>query len=228
MRLLHKISSPPQFRGSPPAPILGSKRWRGLFCLFRLPRIGAGGLLLCILLSCIGPVKAAPPLKTPSASAIPDYGGRESAPVAVGDAAPNPLAQMGRAAEALVIVLAGVVGVVYALKRFGLVTPGANGKPGRIALNNLSRVRAAQASSGSPVTILSSQSLPGGAMLHLVSVAGRNLLLGVTPQSVSALTEWPAAEETGDEAASFDEYLSRADVTRSGGGLPPPMPACAH
>ena len=179
-------------------------------------------LLLCLLFSCLGPVSAAPPARPPtppSAASIPDYGGRESGPVAVGDAAPNPLAQMGRAAEALVIVLAGVVGVVYALKRFGLVTPGENGKPGRIAWSSLSRVRPPQMSGDIAVTVLSSQALPGGGMLHVVSVAGRNLLLGATPQSVSALTEWASTEETAPEAEGFDEYLSRADAASSGTGL---------
>ena len=39
---------------------------------------------------------------------------------AAGTALPSPLAQAGRALEALVIVLAGVVGVVWLLKRAGL------------------------------------------------------------------------------------------------------------
>ncbi len=176
---------------------------------------------LCFLLACLGPVHAAPPPPSPPPAAplaMPDYGGRESAPVAAGDAAPNPLAQMGRAVEALVIVLAGVVGVVYGLKRFGLVTPGENGKPGRIAWSGLSRARASQSAGDFPVTVLSSQPLPGGAMLHVVSVAGRNLLLAATPQSVSALTEWPAAEQSVPETEGFDEFLARADAS-SGGGI---------
>ena len=59
----------------------------------------------------------------------PDYGGRD-APLmpsdAAGTALPNPLAQAGRALEALVIVLVGVVGVLYLLKRAG-VTGGRSG-----------------------------------------------------------------------------------------------------
>ena len=175
--------------------------------------------LLLILFLALGPVSAAPPASShsfaPPSTPLPDYGGRESAPVAVDEAAPSPLAQMGRATEALVIVLAGIVGAVYALKRFGLVKPGENGKPAKLALElgAFRRNRGAPAAGdASPVTVLSSQVLPGGAMLHVVSVAGKNLLLGVTPQSVSTLTEWPAsAGMSADEAASFEEYLTRAD-----------------
>ena len=186
---------------------------------------------LCLCLACSGAAHSDTPLKTPApntsspvSSNIPDYGSRESAPAAVPDtAAPNPVAQMGRAAEALVIVLVGVAGVVYALKRFGLVTPGENGMPGRIAFSGLGRLRAAQVPAGSAVTVISSQPLPGGAMLHVVSVAGRNLLLGVTPQSVSALTEWPTAgAATGEslvENEDFENHLARADAASLGGGI---------
>ena len=176
------------------------------------------GLLLVFLLA-LGPVSAAPPAPShsaaPASAPLPDYGGRESTPVVVDEAAPSPLAQMGRATEALVIVLAGIVGAVYALKRFGLVKPGENGKPAKLALENFGafrRNRSDEAPGGdSPVTVLSSQTLPGGAMLHVVSIAGKNLLLGVTPQSVSTLTEWPAAEGVSADGASFEEYLTRAD-----------------
>lgn len=181
------------------------------------------GLLLLFVLT-LGPVSAAPPASihstvpamAPAAAPLPDYGGRESTPVVVDEAAPSPLAQMGRATEALVIVLAGIVGVVYALKRFGLVKPGENGKPAKLALENFGAFRRSRgdgaAGDESPVMVLSSQTLPGGAMLHVVSIAGKNLLLGVTPQSVSTLTEWPAAAGmSSDEAASFEEYLTRAD-----------------
>ncbi len=172
--------------------------------------------LVFFLFSAIGPLSAAPPTApAPAAATLPDYGGRESAPVTADETAPSPLAQMGRATEALVIVLAGIVAVVYALKRFGLVKPGENGKPAKLALENFAAFRrnrsAAAAGEDSPVTVLSSQTLPGGAMLHVVSVAGKNLLLGVTPQSVSALTEWPAAAENDPNAALFEEYLTRAD-----------------
>ena len=176
------------------------------------------GLLLVFLLA-LGPVSAAAPASphstAPASSQLPDYGGRESTPVVVDEAAPSPLAQMGRATEALVIVLAGIVGVVYALKRFGLVKPGENGKPAKLALENFGAFRRSRGDGAggdeSPVTVLSSQTLPGGAMLHVVSVAGKNLLLGVTPQSVSTLTEWPAAEGVSADGASFEEYLTRAD-----------------
>lgn len=176
------------------------------------------GLLLVFLLA-LGPVSAAAPASphstAPASSPLPDYGGRESTPVVVDEAAPSPLAQMGRATEALVIVLAGIVGVVYALKRFGLVKPGENGKPAKLALENFGASRRSRgdgaAGDESPVMVISSQTLPGGAMLHVVSIAGKNLLLGVTPQSVSTLTEWPAAEGVSADGASFEEYLTRAD-----------------
>ena len=176
------------------------------------------GFLLLFLVA-LGPVSAASPAPShsaaPASAPLPDYGGRESTPVVVDEAAPSPLAQMGRATEALVIVLAGIVGVVYALKRFGLVKPGENGKPSKLALENFGAFRRSHGTVGSgvdsPVTVLSSQTLHGGAMLHVVSVAGRNLLLGVTPQSVSTLTEWPALGGVSADGASFEEYLSRAD-----------------
>ena len=190
----------------------------------RLPlNPGAVGLLLLLFLS-LGPVSAASPVQpAPASATLPDYGGRESAPVVADDAVPNPLAQMGRAVEALVIVVVGIVGVVYALKRFGLVKPGENGKPARLAFGNLGANRAARsgagAGSGPPVVVLSSQALPGGAMLHVVSVAGRSLLLGATPQSVSALTEWREDEDVSENAESFEEFLSRADPAAPGGGI---------
>ena len=166
------------------------------------------GLLLDFLLA-LGPVSAAAPASPhstlPATAPLPDYGGRESTPVVVDEAAPSPLAQMGRATEALVIVLAGIVGAVYALKRFGLVKPGENGKPAKLALENFGAFRrsrgAVMTGDDSPVMVLSSQALPGGAMLHVVSIAGKNLLLGVTPQSVSTLTEWPAAAGVSADGA---------------------------
>ena len=65
-----------------------------------------GGLLLLT-----APVCAAPPAPSPAASSpavIPDYGGRDSAPLETGANAPNPAVQAGRALEALVLVLLGV------------------------------------------------------------------------------------------------------------------------
>lgn len=169
----------------------------------------------------IGPVCAAPPAApAPASVAIPDYGGRASAPLAAGDAAPNPAAQAGRAVEALVIVLAGVVGVVYALKRFGLVQGGADGKPARIMLAGLGRPLPWSAASSealsSLVTVESSQALPGGAMLHVVNVPGRTLLLAATGQTVTAVADWPAEAETSAEAAAFEDYLARADAPETG------------
>ncbi len=159
------------------------------------------------------PVSAAPPAPAPPTSAIPDYGGRESAPLGTGADAPNPAAQAGRAVEALVLVLLGIGGVIYAMKRFGLVQPGTNGKPARINFAGLTAPSRPAAGTASPVTVEASQTLPGGTVLHLVTVRGRTLLLGATPQSVQTLTEWrdgPAEEE--NEVEAFEAYLARANA----------------
>ena len=164
-------------------------------------------LVLWGLLLLTAPVCAAPP------AAIPDYGGRESAPLGTGADAPNPAAQAGRAVEALVLVLVGIGGVIYAMKRFGLVQPGTNGKPARINFAGLTASARLSAATASPVTVEASQTLPGGTVLHLVTVRGRTLLLGATPQSVQTLTEWrdgPLEEE--DETQAFEAYLSRANA----------------
>ena len=165
-------------------------------------------------------VKPTPPAANPAAHAPapapvapPDYGGRDSAPLAVGDNAPNPLAQAGRALEALLLVLAGIVGVVYALKRYGLVTPGGDGKPARIAFpTGLGRFAPAPSAGASPITVVSSQALPGGAMLHVVSVKGRTLLLAATAHAVTSVAEWPDEPEPADERGAFEDYLARADA----------------
>ncbi len=161
------------------------------------------------------PVPKAPVPPAPVPAVIPDYGGRDSAPLTVGDSAPNPLGQAGRALEALLIVLVGVVGVVYGLKRFGLVTPGADGKPARITLptgRGQSLPSASVSAAGSPVTVVSSQTLPGGAMLHVVSVAGRTLLLAATSQTVTTVAEWPTEPEPAERTVAFEDYLARADA----------------
>jgi len=175
--------------------------------------------VLCLLAAlATGRVCAAPPAapalapSAPAPAAIPNYGGRDSAPLAAGDAAPNPAAQAGRALEALVLVLAGAAGVVYALKRFGLVQGGADGKPARIMLSGLGRPPSAPAgSAASDVTVESSRTLPGGAMLHVVRVPGRTLLLAATPHAVTAVAAWPDAPEVMEDAA-FEDYLARADA----------------
>ena len=179
-------------------------------------------LLPLCLLAALGTVRvcAAPPgTLAPSSAqgAIPNYGGRDSAPLAAGDAAPSsvdggPAAQAGRAAGALVLVLVGVVGVVYALKRFGLVQGGAEGKPARINLSSLGRPPSAGLEA-SAVTIDASQALPGGAMLHVVRVPGRTLLLAATSHTVTAVAEWPDGPETAEDLAAFEDYLARADAS---------------
>ena len=99
---------------APPPPIMGNQK--GKMDFSAPPKLGAGGLLCVLLLMASATVHAAPPNAPAPAptvtapGAIPDYGGRDSAPLATGDAAPNPAAQAGRALEALVLVLAGVGG----------------------------------------------------------------------------------------------------------------------
>jgi len=119
-----------------------------------------------------------------------------------------------------VIVLAGAAGVVYALKRFGLVQGGADGKPARIMLSGLGRLPLISPVSSSPASSLvqveSSQTLPGGAMLHVVTVQGRTLLLAATSHTVTSVAEWPAETETVEDIAAFEEYLARADAPESG------------
>ncbi len=164
-------------------------------------------VLSLLLATTAGVVQASPPAAAPAST--PDYGGRDSAPLTtVGDAAPDPAAQAGRALEALVVVLAGVAGVVYLLKRFDLVKPGTNGKPARISAPSFGRSPAM----GADVAVVSSQSLPGGMMLHVVRVAGKNLLLAATAQSVTTVTEWPILDaEPSGMADEFEEYLTRAN-----------------
>lgn len=180
-------------------------------------RDNAGRALLALLL--LAPVHAAPTpaAPKPAAPATPDYGGRDSAPLGgTGDGAPNPAAQAGHALEALVVVLAGTAGVVYALKRFGLVQPGANGRPARIALPLTGRAPGPAAGAAStPIAVDSSQALPGGAMLHVVSAGGRTFLLAATPHTVTRVAEWPVEGGSGQEAvgdANFADYLDRADA----------------
>ncbi len=182
-------------------------------------RDNAGRTLLALLLLVPAPVHAAPTpaAPKPAAPAMPDYGGRDSAPLGgTGDGAPNPAAQAGHALEALVVVLAGTAGVVYALKRFGLVQPGANGRPARIALPLTGRAGGSiTAASSALVTVEASQALPGGAMLHVVSMGERTFLLAATPHTVTRVAEWPVEGGSGQEAmgdANFADYLDRADA----------------
>lgn len=167
------------------------------------------------LLTLLGQAAHAAPSSTapPASAATPDYGGRDSAMPAVGTSAPDPAASAGRALEALVVVLAGVGGVVYVLKRFNLVKSSADGKSARITGSVFGRTARDQ---NSAVTVVSSQSLPGGAMLHVVRVGEKNLLLAATAQSVTSITEWDAPDsEAATLAGEFEEYLTRADPNLS-------------
>ena len=177
------------------------------------------GPLVLSLLALLGTAKvwaAPPPAPASAPAAIPNYGGRDSAPLQSGDTAPNPAAQAGRATEALLLVLAGVVGVVYALKRFGLVQGGADGRPARIMLSGLGRSPSPAGLEASAVTVEASRTLPGGAMLHVVAVPGRTLLLAATSHTVTAVAEWPDGPETAEDAAAFEDYLVRADAPDTG------------
>ena len=178
-------------------------------------------LVLSLALVTASAVQASPPSSAPAS--VPDYGGRDAPLAGAGDAAPDPAGQAGRALEALVVVLAGVAGTVYLLKRFNLVQPGVGGKAARISASSFGRSPAADSGS---VAVVSSQSLPGGMMLHVVRVAGKNLLLAATSQSVTTITEWSASErelaaEPVSMADEFAEYLARADSAagRSSSGI---------
>lgn len=185
-----------------------------------MPALPKASFALLFLLVLPGQaVSAAPKSDPPPASAAaPDYGGRDSAmPAAVGDAAPDPAASAGRALEALVVVLAGVAGTVYVLKRFNLVKPGVDGKPARLTGPLFGR---AAVGTDSPVTVVSSQTLPGGAMLHVVRVGERTLLLGATAQSIAAITEWDTlSAESPTLSDGFEDYLTRADPNPTASGI---------
>lgn len=214
-------------------------------------------LSLCLVLSLGRPVAAqsaapvhvaapaaAAPAKAAARPALPDYGGRSSSLGSTldggGAAAPlNPLAQAGRAFEALVIVLVVVVGGMLLLKRSGLLkgdgSLAAKGGPASWAslLPKLSARGPGMGLSDSEGTtemlaLLGSQTLPHspGAGLHLISVGGRVLLLGATGQSVTLLTEVaeiappPVSEnhdrETPEDAIAFADYLERVGVASPG------------
>ncbi|MCW3061590.1 MAG: hypothetical protein JWQ02_3411 [Capsulimonas sp.] len=180
---------------------------------------------------------APPPAVGVDPKAIPDYGGRDSSPAssfegAAGADAPSPLGQAWRAFEALVIVLALVFGGLYLLKRYGILEGGAAGKggPAAAALRRMARQRLAAGAGVAPVTIegdggiqvLGVQPLPGspGACVHLLSVAGRTILVGATAQSVTLISEWEepdAAEDADVTPREFSDYLVRQ-------GGPPPAP----
>jgi len=171
--------------------------------------------------------------------ALPDYGGRDgitgTASAAQSSPVLNPLAQAWRAFEALVIVLALVVGGLYLLKRSGMLKPdgSASGPMPLLAAmpGFLKALKPAKTSVSAPsqtetspapwITMLGSQALPTvpGASLHLISVGGKTLLLGATAQSVALISEVDAARreefvpsmDTGQMPSSFDGYLVQAD-----------------
>ncbi|MBV9850311.1 MAG: flagellar biosynthetic protein FliO [Armatimonadetes bacterium] len=191
------------------------------------------GLLLLLV---VGPCAAAPSAPNPggvSPAPLPDYGGRDAPAVptdTAGAATPNPVAQAGRALEALVIVLAGIVGVLYLLKRLGVAGNGSAAP--LLGMRGAKHPDSALSIAGSPfaLNIVQSHALPGagGATLHLLSVNDETLLLiGATPHGVSLLAQWDqdgrksGAEEARAEKIAFDDYLQRAGIA------PEPGPARA-
>lgn len=198
------------------------------------PKLWLTLLSLTLVVGVGRPCLAAPPAPAKPVAPLPDYGGRESALGNALDnagAAPalNPLAQAGRALEALVIVLALVVGGLYGLKRLGFIKADGRAAPGGATRwTSLLTPRTPAAPEASElIALLGSQTLPNaaGAGLHVVAVAGRTLLLGATAQSVTLIAELDPEEEavadteTGADKAAFAAYLRKAGVT------PPPAEA---
>lgn len=190
----------------------------------------------------VHPAAAVPRPKAAAPAAVrtlPDYGGRDGIAgttyAAPASSAPNPLAQAWRAFEALVIVLALIVGGLYALRRFGLIKPDGSvsgpapflaALPGLLKTINPAKSPVpaslpASEASAAWLTMLGSQPLPNaqGASLHLISLGGKTLLIGATAQSVSLISEldddWQAEPaltlETGQMPSSFDGFLMQAD-----------------
>ena len=181
------------------------------------------------------------PVPQPPAAvrALPDYGGRDgiagTAYAAQSSPALNPLTQAWRAFEALAIVLALVVGGLYGLKRSGILKADGSISAQMPVLAGLPGFLKAGKPMKSPppaplplgttqvtwITMIGSQALPNtpDASLHLVTLAGKTLLLGATAQSVSLITEldadWQAdpapTMDTGQMPSSFDGFLTQAD-----------------
>ncbi len=181
----------------------------------------------------------------PASRALPDYGGRDgiagTTDAAQSTPALNPLAQAWRAFEALAIVLALIIGGLYLLKRYGLIKPDGGASvptpllaalPGFLKTATQGKGTALPPASppgseASWITMIGSQALPNaqGASLHLVSLGGKTLLLGVTGQSISLLSEVDDRREvegerqaapaplmdTGRMPAAFDGFLMQAD-----------------
>lgn len=189
------------------------------------------GLVVSVGLPCPAASPTPPAAPISKTAPLPDYGGRDSALGSALDnagAAPtmNPLAQAGRALEALVIVLALVVGGLYGLKRLGVIKADGQSAPGRRWTAVLGAKTTPQSPASDLIAVLGSQTLPNaaGAGLHVVSVAGKTLLLGATAQTVTLLAELDAGEEIVPEleseadAAAFAAYLQKAGVTPPSAG----------
>jgi hypothetical protein len=196
------------------------------------------GLLSLVAL---GPCAAAPPKSpvplsaTTSPAAVPDYGGRDAPGLlaGAGTAAPDPAAQAGRALLSLVLVLGGVFGVVTLLKRGGYTGGGPVGTALIAGLQHFSMPSSQKTIGNTPVgtsgplSLLQSQSLPGGGAVHLLSVQDRTLILvGATAQGVSLIAEWEPEDQTdladtetmetaSNTDANFQDFLARADLPPS-------------
>jgi flagellar biogenesis protein FliO len=179
----------------------------------------------------------------PTAPAIPDYGGRDSEipldePKDAGIPTMDPIGQAVRAIEALGIVLAIVVGAVFAIKRSGLVKATSKSPfqtaVAEAAVNRFiraDRLRGAAvgkpaptAAAKGPIELLGSQVLDGGTGVHLVLVKGRTLLLGASAQAVSVLAEWndenapepdPVSTGAADRLQALLEHSRRSDLRQA-------------
>jgi len=179
----------------------------------------------------------APATSTP-ADQIPDYGGRDvlgtSAPGAA-DAPASPLSQAWRAFQALVVVLAVTIGVLFVIKKYGLIKPGTSspsatpraGLPGMLLTGWQNFLQAGNRPSAvvdeaSVLNVLSSTTLPGPApaSVHLVEVAGRRYFVGATAGGMTLLADWetepvaePDEEIIAPEDERFESYLNRMGMT---------------
>ncbi len=180
------------------------------------------------------PSASSQPADTPSAAAIPDYGGRDAVLTPPTGDVPgltntSPLAAAWRAFESLVVVLALIVIALIVIRRYGLLKNGlpfqipGGAKPGRNA------PRPAQKPSGpmgtltsawkafltpsqmfpsaeSPLQVVASTPLPGpaGGSVHLIEVEGRRFLVGAATGGLTLLAEWEN-EAQETEAATVPE-----------------------
>jgi hypothetical protein len=159
-------------------------------------------------------------------------------PKDTGSASIDPVGQAERAVESLVIVLVLVVGVVFAIKRSGLLKNAPPAQTGQFrtavvnaAANRFARpgkpLRApmtAKPHASSPATkdsirVLRSEALDENTRLHLVCVNGKTLLLGASAQAVGVLAQWDdvpqepaAATGVADRLQALLDHSRRSDI----------------